>query len=40
MMKKKNAFIIACLATLSQLIYPQLDEFNAYVAQIPKESIK
>ena len=39
MMKKKNAFILACLASLSQLIYPQLDEFNAYVVQIPKESI-
>lgn len=38
-MKKKNVLIIACLASLSQLIYPQLDKFNAYVVQIPKESI-
>ena len=38
-MKKKNAFILACLASLSQLIYPQVDKFNAYVVQIPKENI-
>ena len=38
-MKKKNAFILVCLASLSQVIYPQVDKFNAYVVQIPKENI-
>lgn len=32
-------FFLACLASLSQLIYPQVDKFNAYVVQIPKKNI-
>jgi len=38
-MIKNKAFLLACLASLSQSIYPQLDRFNAYVVKIPKENI-
>ena len=38
-MIKNQAFLLACLASLSQSIYPQLDRFNAYVVKIPKENI-
>ena len=38
-MIKNKTFLLACLASLSQLIYPQLDKFNAYIVQNPKENI-
>jgi Asp-tRNA(Asn)/Glu-tRNA(Gln) amidotransferase A subunit family amidase len=38
-MIKNKTLLLACLAGLSQSIYPQLDRFNAYVVKIPKENI-